>query len=482
MIAIDIGTTSAKCFSVSPEGEIISSDQRFYTTHFSRHGFAEQDPDLIFKSVIELLKNSIIPSSQCVGISFSAAMHSLTAIDDQGHLILPLLIWSDTRSVKQSKRIIESGWGQKFYEITGTPIHPMSPLCKLIWLKENVPDVFNKAHKFLSIKEYVLFRLTGELVIDHSTASATGIFDLEKLDWSDEVLRYIALDKEKLSRPVPVEHLLFLQKNQAAYLQLDEKTPLIVGASDGCLAQWGSDALSGDDITITLGTSAAVRVASSRREIDPHGKVFNYILNDRKFICGGATNCGSALLTWFRNSIDANASEDIQEFAKQSCQAPTGCDGLLTIPFLLGERAPVYDPDASGIFWGVKMHHTKIYFQRSLLEGICFEIKWILETVEEVFGKRNNVIVSGGIIRSQIWLQLLCDVIGRKIITYAGMDASAAGATRLGFEALKMDYVLPKANPSIINPDLNATALYEKHFLIFKEIYNRLKDLKLENK
>lgn len=128
------------------------------------------------------------------------------------------------------------------------------------------------------------------------------------------------------------------------------------------------------------------------------------------------------------------------------------------------------------------MHHTKIYFQRSLLEGICFEIKWILETVEEVFGKRNNVIVSGGIIRSQIWLQLLCDVIGRKIITYAGMDASAAGATRLGFEALKMDYVLPKANPSIINPDLNATALYEKHFLIFKEIYNRLKDLKLENK
>ncbi len=480
MIAIDIGTTSAKCFSVSPEGEILSSLQRFYPTNFSNGGFAEQDPDEIFKSVVDLIKNSVSSSAQCVGISFSAAMHSLTAINDRGKPILPLLIWSDTRSGQQSKKIIESGLAQKFYEITGTPVHPMSPLCKLIWLKENEPEIFNTTHKFLSIKEYVLFRLTDELVIDHSTASATGIFDLEKLDWSDEVLKYMGLVREKLSKPMPVTHSLFLQKSQATDLSLDENIPLIIGASDGCLAQWGSEALGEDDITITVGTSGAVRIASPSRKVDPQGKVFNYILNDQIFICGGATNCGSALLTWFRNSIDATASEDIQAFAKQSCQAPAGCDGLLTVPFLLGERAPIYDPDASGIFWGVKMNHTKAHFQRSLLEGICFEIKWILETVEEIFGKRNKVIVSGGIIHSPIWLQLLCDILGRKIITHGGMDASAAGAVRLGFEALKMKYVLPAPNVSIFNPEMGNRVLYEKHFVIFKELYHRLKDLKLE--
>ncbi len=407
-------------------------------------------------------------------------MHSIMAINELGQPILPLFIWSDTRSREQSKKITESGLAQKFYEITGTPVHPMSPLCKLIWLKETEPEIFNEAHKFLSIKEYVLFRLTGELVIDHSTASATGIFDLEKLDWSDDVLKYMELGREKLSRPMPVTHSLFLQKSQATHLSLNENVPLIIGASDGCLAQWGSDALGEDDITITVGTSGAVRIASPSRRVDSQGKVFNYILNDQKFICGGATNCGSALLTWFRNSMDANASEDIHEFAKQSSEAPPGCEGLLTIPFLLGERAPVYDPDASGIFWGVKMHHTKVHFQRSLLEGICFEIKWILEMVEAVFGKRNNVIVSGGITRSPVWLQLLCDVLGRKIIARTGIDASAAGASKLGFEALNIGHKSPKANATAYTPNMITNALYEKHFFTFKEIYNRLKDLKLQ--
>lgn len=409
-------------------------------------------------------------------------MHSIMAINERGEPILPLLIWSDTRSRQQSNKIKEAGLAQKFYEITGTPVHPMSPLCKLIWLKENNPEIFNSAYKFLSIKEYVLFRLTGELVIDHSTASATGIFDLGKLNWSDVVLKYIGLDREKLSKPVPVTSSFFLQPSQTAHLSLDKNVPLIIGASDGCLAQWGSDAMGEDDLTITIGTGGAVRIASSSRKVDPQGKVFNYILGDQKFICGGATNCGSALLTWFRNSMDANASDDIQEFSRQCSHVPAGCEGLLTVPFLLGERAPIYDPDASGIFWGVKMHHTKVHFQRSLLEGICFEIKWIVETVEDIFGKRNNIIVSGGIIHSPIWLQLLCDILGRKIVTYSGMDASAAGAARLGFEAVKMKYVLPKTNRSVFNPEMAQRVLYEKHFATYKEIYNRLKDLKLESK
>lgn len=477
LVTLDIGTTSAKSFSVSTSGEILSSHQQFYDTSFTTEGFAEQDPEPIFTSVIELIQKSTASATRCVGISFSAAMHSLTAIDAEGQVIFPLAIWSDTRSKIQSKRIKEAGLAQRFYEITGTPVHPMSPLCKLIWLKENKPDIFHKAHKFLSIKEYILFRLTGEFVVDYSTASATGLFDVEELKWSDEILSYIKLSREQLSFPVAVNQVFFVKAEVAARLCIDRKTPFIIGASDGCLAQLGSHALGSDDVAVTLGTSGAVRVASPSRKIDPEGRVFNYILNAQFFVCGGASNSGSVLLDWFKKSLDANAPDDINEFAKEACQVPPGCEGLLCVPFLLGERAPVYDPDASGVFWGLKMHHTKIHFQRALLEGICFELKWILETVEKFFGKRSKVILSGGITRTPVWTQLLCDVLGRKVVADTGMDASSVGAAKLGFETLKIKCTNPKVETFTYLPNNTLTHMYDNRFAIFKSIYERLKDL-----
>lgn len=479
LIAIDIGTTSAKSFSISTSGEILYSHQIFYTTSFTAEGFAEQDPELIFTAVVALIRKSSVSDGHCLGISFSAAMHSLTAIDAQGQVIFPLAIWSDTRSKIQSQKLIDAGLAQRFYEITGTPIHPMSPLCKLMWLKENRPDVFRKANKFLSIKEYVFSRLTGEFIVDHSTASATGLFDLEKLKWSDEILSHIPLEKDRLSTPVAVDQKFFLTNEYATNLGLDQRTPLVIGASDGCLAQLGSDALGDNDLTITLGTSGAVRIASSTRKVDPQGRVFNYILNDKLFVCGGATNCGSVLIDWFRKSMDSSAPEDINKFAKQASEVSAGSEGLLCVPFLLGERAPVYNPDASGIFFGVKMQHRKIHFQRALLEGICFELKWILEIVEKNFGKRSNIILSGGITHSPVLTQLLCDILGRKMVAYTGMDASSVGAARLGFEALKIPYGIPKTDVSTYQPNVISNALYEKHFALFKELYERLKDLKL---
>lgn len=477
LIAIDIGTTSAKSFSIATNGEVLSSKQEFYSTMFSSEGFAEQDPEVIFNAVVELITKSVVPTGHCLAISFSAAMHSIMAIDFQGQVIFPLAIWSDTRSRNQSRKIIESGLAQRFYEITGTPVHPMSPLCKLLWLKENRLDVLNEAHKFLSIKEYVFFRLTGKFFVDHSTASSTGLFDIDKLKWSKEVLDYIDIKTELFSAAVAVDQMFDLKAQWATSCGLDQKTPLIIGASDGCLAQFGSNALGNDDLTITLGTSGAIRVASRSKKVDSRGRVFNYVLNTDIFVCGGATNSGSVLLEWFK-SVDPTASGDIDQFSKQACQIPAGCEGLLCVPFLLGERAPVYDPDACGVFWGVKMHHTRVHFQRALLEGICFELKWILETVEKNFGKRTNIILSGGITRSPAWMQMLCDVLGRKMVAHTGIDASSVGAARLGFEALKIKYEMPKMEASQYEPSSHTIHLYEKHFAVFKEIYERLKDLK----
>jgi gluconokinase len=145
----------------------------------------------------------------------------------------------------------------------------------------------------------------------------------------------------------------------------------------------------------------------------------------------------------------------------------------------MGERAPIYDPEARGIFFGIGIHHTKRHFQRALIEGICFEVKWIMETVEEVLGKKKRVIVSGGIMRSSTWMQILSDVLNRELRVSIDVDASVAGAAKLGFTTLGIEYTTPKTNSVMFNPRTDVNAVYEDHYKVFKQLYSRVKDLKL---
>jgi gluconokinase len=467
LLAIDIGTTSAKGLLVNPLGEVTASAQQFYETFFPQPGFAEQNPQTILDGVFDIVKK-IAAQQTPVGICFSAAMHSLMAIDKEGKPLTGLMIWSDTRSTPQFHALHHQGKAQRLYEITGTPVHPMSPLCKLLWLKENQPDLFRSAFKFISIKEFVLFHLTGELAVDFSIASATGMFDLTTKTWSAEALTLLGVSEAQLSRPVSGQSCLFLKKEIAAELKLPN-LPLIIGASDGCLAQSGSHAMGPHDLSVTLGTSGAVRTASRQRKIDPQGAVFNYLLDDETFICGGATNGGTALVQWFSENIDATAAGDLSDFVKQTINIAPGCEGLVMIPFLLGERAPIYQPEVRGAFLGVSIHHTHRHFQRAVLEGICFQLRWIAERVEEVCGASRRIFVSGGITRSPEWMQMLCDVMGRELILQEVHDASSMGAARFGFNTLKIQCDFTVKNSTAFHPRADLQPTYANAYRQYRQ-------------
>lgn len=473
--AIDIGTTSAKGLVIRSDGRVLASHQEFYPTSFPQPGYAEQDPGFILKTVIKILK-TIGHHQPVSGLCLSAAMHSLMAVDKNGKPLTQLMIWSDTRSTEQSRRLIENNLEQRLYEITGTPVHPMSPLCKLLWLKEHQPGVFAAGFKFISIKEFILFYLTGEFVVDHSIASATGLLDLDRQQWSTEVLSLIGLTQDRLSCPVESHKNLTIKPEILKELGLND-VPLIIGASDGCLAQLGSHAMNGNDMSITIGTSGAVRVASHQRKVDPQGRVFNYILDHNHFICGGATNNGTALLNWYSKNMDSSASEELSTFVNQVSGVSPGCEGLVMIPHLLGERAPVYNPLARGVFFGISIDHNKKHFQRALLEGICFQIRWIMECVEELFSRRENILISGGFTRSESWVQLLCDVLGKSLSLAESEDASTMGAAMMGFKALqiKADFV-PRV-PKRFYPDPEAHKVYNKNYLTFRKLYSAIEKI-----
>lgn len=437
----------------------------------------EQDPEVIFQAVLEAIREVFKKSTNhhFAGICFSAAMHSAMAVDENGNPITALIIWADTRSSAQSKKTKALGIAQQLYVETGTPVHPMSPLCKLLWWKENQPEIIKRAHKFISIKEFVVHRLTGEYLIDYSTASATGLFDSKELKWSAKASELHQLPKEKFSIPVSIYHqVIGIHSSFAKQMGIDRQSRIIVGASDGCSAQLGSGAMGQGELAITLGTSGAVRVASNRQIVDASGRIFNYILDDEFFICGGATNNGTALLNWYAEKFDPTSSKNLIEFVEEVSSIAAGADGLIALPFLLGERAPMYDPDARGVFFGVSMNHTRKHFQRALVEGICFELKSIVGAIEQSVGISKKIIVSGGFTHSTAWVQILCNVLGRQLVVSDSHDASALGAAAIGFKSLNMTFKMDHANERIFYPDESLHELYEAQFEIFETVYLQL--------
>lgn len=476
VIAVDIGTTSTKVLAVLPSGNVLAQHQVYYPTAYPKPGFAEQDANKILAAVLAALKvlESNIDLSNAIGISFSSAMHSVLAVNEKGEALTPLIIWADTRSSAQAKKLNSTALGLSLHGISGTPIHPMSPLCKLMWMREFEPNVFTKAHKFISIKEFVWYHLTGEFCVDYSIASATGLFDIHQKEWSKSALEQAEVSAQQLSKPVPVTYQAFLAtKILPNYLHV----PLIIGASDGCLAQLGSDAMQAGILTITLGTSGAVRRSATRKLNDPSGRLFNYLLTDDVTIAGGATNNGTAVMDWFMREL-AQPEEDLSTtIAKVCAKIDAGSDGLLALPFLQGERAPIYNPDARGVFFNIGMQHTRQHFAHALLESICYELKWIAESVELVLGPSDKIVVSGGITHFADWVQMLADVFNRELVVSSGYDASALGAAHLAFHSLDVSFNISVQSQAKFKPNEKRAQFYTQGYGQFKQVYEALHKL-----
>lgn len=476
LLAVDIGTTSTKCLAVLPSGEVTESHQGYYPTTYPAEGYAEQDPVQILNAVKEVIRTvSEKAGDSPAGICFSSAMHSVMAVDQNGKPITPLIIWADTRSSSQADKLKSSSEGNLIYQRTGTPIHAMSPLCKLLWWKENQPTLLDEAHKFISIKEFIFYTLCGEFVVDHSVASATGLFDIHALHWLPEALRACEIKEEQLSEVVPTTSTFFFKKAIAKELSVKADTHIIIGASDGCLAQLGSAAMNKGDLTITLGTSGAVRTAGAKGTHDPEQRLFNYLLDEKTIITGGATNNGTVLIDWFATRFQTATS--LEEFTKEITAVAAGSDGLIALPYLLGERATIYNAHARGVFFGVSMMHTKQHFQRALLEGICFQLMTIVQSVESVYGKSARIFVSGGITHAPVWVQLLSNVLGRELMVSGSHDASSMGAAMLGYRALGIPFRLKEQVTARFEPDAGETKVYQRQFEIFKALYRQLESI-----
>ncbi|MXV51319.1 gluconokinase [Pedobacter sp. HMF7647] len=477
-IGIDIGTGSTKAIAITADGTTIAASQYLYPTKIPEIDANEQDQELVWQAFIDCIRDIALKLNGApVSICLSSAMHSVIPVDDKGSALSDMITWADNRSSKIAEELRNSQSAEYLYRRTGTPIHAMSPLTKIIWLKRSKPAIFELTAKFISIKEFIWYRLFGVFEIDYSLASATGLFDLENKEWNATALALASIDKSVLSSPVDVFHNRDrLGKSMADLLSISQQTKFIIGASDGCLANLGSQCLSPDVAALTIGTSAAVRITSRKPIFNFRQMTFNYLLDNENFVCGGPVNNGGNVVKWLiRNFLDEDINQNT--YAKlfgKIAEVASGSDGLLFLPYIYAERAPIWDSNSCGMYFGIKNRHKTAHFLRAAVEGICFGLRSIIETLEQT-QKINQLHVSGGFTHSRVWLQILADVTGKTLVLVDSNDASAVGAAMLGFKLsgdLKdyRDFFKPEKN-TVINPDASVTDLYTNLFNIYKDLY-----------
>jgi gluconokinase len=492
VIGLDIGTTSAKSVLFDKYGLVIAEHEVEYPLSHPFPGWVEQDPIEIELAAIHSIKFTLqksgINPKELLGVGLSSAMHSLICVDKDSNPLSPSITWADGRSYRQAEKLKLQN-GSDVYLKTGTPIHPMSPFVKLVWMKETGYEPYLNAYKFVSIKEFLLARWFNQFIVDYSIASATGLFNIHTLKWDEQALEITGIKNEQLSNPVrPTTILDGINQRVSAEMNIPSSTPFVIGGSDGPLANLGIGAISPQDIAITIGTSGAIRKMSSYPKTDLQQEVFCYAFDTDLWVTGGPTNNGGITFRWLREVLGENEVKQALPLGKDAYDLLTelassvkpGSNGLLFLPYLNGERAPHWDSNARGSYVGLSPFHEKSHLIRAGLEGVIFNIYQIGETLERLSGPSDRLLASGGFARSPFWLQILADVFGKVVEVPTSHQSSAWGASWTAlyalnevpsFEAIK-NYI-PMQNTVL--PDMNNHLVYEELYGIFREVYTALK-------
>ncbi|MCE7065579.1 gluconokinase [Dyadobacter sp. CY326] len=466
IIGCDIGTTNVKSVAFdSISGAILSSHNESYEMHHPKPDWSEQNPEEIYEAACKTLKtvtDFCKDKGELLGISFSAAMHGVLALDKNGKQLTQLIIWADNRSSDIALKLRTSIVGKKIYYNNGTPVHAMTPVCKLLWLRKNEPEIYKKTFRFVGIKEYIIYRLTGKFVVDYSIASATGMFNIRELKWDAYTLKKLGLKPEKLSEAVSPYHIESLPDGNA--IGLPAGTKLIMGASDGCLANLGSGAIHTGSMAVTIGTSAAVRISFNKPYSDPMMQTFCYVLDQETYVIGGPSNNGAVIFEWLMNTFFAN--EEYDAVFEEASKVNPGANGLLFYPYLLGERAPLWSSTVRGGFSGLDIQHKRANFARAVMEGILLNLFSIGEILMEM-QKTTTIYANGGFARSPIWVQMLSDIFGKEVKLNETVETGAVGAAMMALKALGIfkDYSEMKAFTKVgqeFDADAKVHAEYKK--------------------
>jgi xylulokinase len=485
-LGIDTSTTSSKALLIDERGEVIAVASSPHTLQTPKPLWSEQDPrqwwDAASASIRSVLEKAGIGGEQVAAVGLTGQMHGLVLLDDAGNVLRPAILWNDQRTQSQCDEIHRRIGKEKFIQITGNVALTGFTAPKILWVKENEPDIYAKAKHVLLPKDYIRYKLTGEYAMDKADGSGTVLFDLKSRKWSREVLEALGIDASWM--PPTFEGPEFTGRvtaEAASITGLKVGTPIAAGGGDQAAQAVGVGAVNPGVVALTVGTSGVVFATTPSALIEPEGRLhaFCHAVPGMWHFMGVMLSAAGSL-QWYRDTLAPNVSFD--DLLKEAESVPAGSEGLHFLPYLSGERTPHPDPLARGAFIGLTLRHSRAHMTRAVLEGVSFGLKDIFTLIQNAgLGKITQVRASGGGTKGVLWRQILASVLEAELVTVNTTEGAAYGAALLagvGTGAWSDVASACKACVKITGSTMPVAAqveTYRKAYPIYRELYPALK-------
>lgn len=492
-MGVDLGTGGCKLTVINSSGDILAESTKEYTTYHPDRYSSEQNPDDWYKAFIAGLKDlensGKVSLTDLEAVSFDGSTHNAVLLDRSSDVVRPTIMWTDQRSFKEVTSL-EEGWGKTIFDIGYQKVSPTWTLPQLLWIKNNEPENYRKIQRIMFVKDYVRFLLTGSWETDYIEAQGTLLFDMKKSEWSKTLCDIIGLDTSKLP-PIcePVERTGKVSAGASKVTGLPAGLPVICGTSDSAIEDYAAGAIIPGHCILKMATAGNVNVMTDSPNPSPLTLTYSHVIPGMWYTVS-ATNTAASAMRWFRDNFCFKEVEEASRtkrnvysiIDKLIAKVPAGSDGLIYHPYLLGERAPYWDPYLRASFVGATMRHDKAYFLKSLMEGVAFSLKDCYRVIEDMKLEVSDFIIIGGGSRSDKWSQVVCDVFGEKIIKPAVSDASYGAALLAGVGVhIFTDFkdAIDKCNKieKVYYPDPENHEIYNKLFGVYLDIHDRLKNV-----
>lgn len=484
LLGIDIGTSACKVAIFEKSGKVLAQSNQPYQLYYPNPGWVEQDPEewwsAICDGIKDVLKQSGIAAEEIAGIGIDGQSWSAIPVDKDGNCLHNTPIWMDTRARDICKRVVDEVGFDTIFEVAGNGFEPSYTTPKMIWFKENMPEIYEKTYKFMQSNSYIAMKLTGAMTMDMSQGYGVHFFDMKTCTYNEDLAEKLGLSVDKVPEIVPCHQVIGEVTEEAAKLTgLAAGTKVVAGGLDAACGTLGAGVYLPGQTQEQGGQAGGMSICVDKALAHPKLILSPHVVPDSWLLQGGTVG-GGGVLRWFKQELGGEASFD--DLTKMAEEVAPGSDGVVFLPYMAGERSPIWNPDAKGVYYGLGFDKTKGHMIRAALEGVAFSLEHNMRTAAETGVEVDELIAMGGASNSILWTQIKADVTGKTIKVPTSDTATTLGAAILAGvgvgvyesfeEAVKETIVITRVQ----EPNMENHERYKKSMEVYLKLYEDLKD------